>query len=251
RMMSASIGKTYFAAMAIDLIQQGKLRLDDRLSKFLADEDWFDRIPNSNELTIELLMRHQSGIPRYILNRKVWGDIMSDPDKKWRPGDQLTYIYDSAPLHPAGKGWAYSDTNYILLGLVLEKISGTGVYQYVNEKFLVPHKLTDTVPNNRREIPGLIQGYAKMFQGFGVPERVIEDGKFVFNPAMEWCGGGFACTSLDLARWAQLYFSGELFDNDYLELLQRDAALATMLGKGTRYGLGVMIRPSKLGEYLG
>lgn len=252
RMMSASIGKTYFAAMAIDLIRQEKLSLDEKISKHLGDEEWFDRIPNAKDLTIAHLMRHQSGVPRYILVQKVWTDILADPDKMWRPGDQLAYIYDAKALHPAGKGWAYSDTNYILLGLVLQKISGKDVYEYVQEKFLDPHKLVNTIPNNRRKLPGLIQGYPRMFQQFGIPERVIKDGKFVFNPAMEWCGGGFACTSLDLARWARLMYSGELLAGDYVELMQRDAAPAgRMLGGGTRYGLGVMIRSTRLGLLLG
>ncbi len=251
RLMSGSIGKTYFAAIALDLIRQKKLTLDDKVSAHLGDNDWFKRIPNHQGLTIAALMRHQSGLPRYIQNRKLWTDIVSDPNKQWRQGDQLSYIFDDKPLHKVGDGWAYSDTNYILLGLVLESVSKQNVYTYVEETFLKPNQLTDTIPNNRRKIPGLIQGYTNIFQPFGIPEHVIDDGKFVFNPAMEWCGGGYANTSSDLAKWAHLLLSGDLLEGAYVDTMTSNAADANPLGADTKYGLGVMIRKTKAGELLG
>lgn len=251
RLMSGSIGKTYFAAMAADLIQQKKLFLADPVSKYLGDQDWFAKIPNGKSMTIAHLMRHQSGLPRYIQSRQLWQQMMDEPDMLWPPGKQLTFIYDAKPLHAAGESWAYSDTNYILLGLVMEKLSGKKVYDYVDEKFLKPNELNDTVPNNQREIAGLIQGYTKIFQALGIPEKVLSEGKFVFNPAMEWCGGGYASTPLDLARWGRVLYSGALLEAGYIEMITKDAVKAPMLGKDTNYGLGVMIRKTKAGTLWG
>ena len=252
RMMSASIGKTYFAATAARLIRDGKLSLEDKVSKHLGDHDGFERIPNSADISIAHIMRHQSGIPRYIFNRQVWKDATTDPDLQWNDGDQLKYVYDAKPLHPVGEGWAYSDTNYILLGLVIQKITGQSVYDIVQSQLLKPNGLNDTIPNDRRELPGLVQGHSTSFKGFGVPAEVVKNGKFVFNPQMEWCGGGFLCTSSDLARWAHIYFSGNAFDGDYVTILTSDAADSSrMLGPTSRYGLGVIIRDTSLGTALG
>ncbi len=251
-MMSASIGKTYFSAIALSMLLEKKLSLDDNVSKYLGTEKWYKQIPNHADITIAHLMRHQSGIPRYIFNRKVWEDAIKNPDMKWTPGDQLKYIYDANPVHPAGKGWAYSDTNYILLGLILEKITRKSVYELVNTELLTPHKLSETFPNNRREMPGLVQGYSSAFAVLGMPDKTIANGKFVFNPEMEWCGGGFLCTSRDLAKWAHILYSGNAIEGDYLGLLTGEAADSSrMLGPNSKYGLGVIIRKTDLGPMLG
>lgn len=250
--MSGSIGKTYFAAIAVDLILEKRLSADDKVSKYLGDQKWFARIPNSDELTVSSLLRHQSGLPRYIQNRELWSDVLKDPDLNWTPGDQLKYVYGAKSVHPVGRGWSYSDTNYILLGLILEKITGKDVYELVETDCLKPNKLNATIPNRKRELQGLVPGYTNIFRGLGFPERVLDgDGRFVINPAMEWCGGGFASSAPDLARWTHVYFSGRLIEKEYLSLLKADSALAPMLGKNTRYGIGVMIRDTKLGEMLG
>ncbi len=252
RMMSASIGKTYFAAMAVEMILKKKIALEDKVSKHLGDRDWFEKIPNYQDITIAHLMRHQSGIPRYVFNPQVWKDAIADPDLEWKPGDQLKYIYDRKPVHAAGDGWAYSDTNYILLGLILEKVANTSAYDYVANQLLKPNKLANTIPNDRRELKGLIQGYDVVFRRLGMPEKVIQDGKFAINPQMEWCGGGFLCTPNDLAKWAHVYFSGNAFEGDYVKLLTDDAAdSSSMLGANSRYGLGVIIRQTKNGTLLG
>ena len=81
---------------------------------------------------------------------------------------------------------------------------------------------------------------------------MIDNGMFVFNPAMEWCGGGFASTSADLARWAKILFSGSAMEGDYLKIMTATPADASaLLGPGARYGLGVIIRETELGPALG
>lgn len=252
RLMSASIGKTYVAGMAVSLILDGKLSLDDKVAEHLGENEWYDKIPNGEDITVAHLMRHQSGLPRYVFARQVWTDALDNPDMEWETGSQLEYIYDRKPVHKAGEGWAYSDTNYILLGLILEKLAQKPMYDFVKEEFLEPNQLHDTIPNDRREMPGLIQGYSSIFKPLGMPEKTLEDGKFVFNPKMEWCGGGFLSTSADLAKWAHVYFSGSVIDGDYVDLLANDAVdCGRMLGRNSKYGLGVIVRESNLGQSLG
>ncbi len=264
RLFAGSIGKTHFAALAVDLLQTGKLKLEDPVSKYLGKTDWYGKLPNADKLTIAHLMRHQSGLPRYVLQQQIWQDLLADPDKVFTAGERVAYVFDMPAVHEPGEGWAYSDTNYIVLGAVIgnilneemdeaieDAIDGT-VYDSVVERILQPHQLADTVTGDKREIEGLAQGYDVLFRGLGMPERMVKDGKFAINPQFEWCGGGFVTTPLDLARWARLNYTGQLFKHDYLALMQKDAATADpRMGGELHYGLGVMIRQTPQGKLLG
>ena len=250
RLLSGSIGKTYVTAAAHHLVHAGKLSFDDRAADHLGDEDWYSRLPNAADVTIRQLLRHQTGMPRYVFENEFWSVALSDPERVWKPSELLAYVLDREPLFAAGEGWAYADTNYIVLGMILERVSGTAFYDYVRANLLEPHDLADTVPSDSRRIPGLAQGYVGMFRNLGLPGRALEDGTFVINPQFEWCGGGYANTPADLARWARILFSGEAFDAPYLETML-DTVAAPALGPGKEYGLGVMVSHSELGELRG
>jgi D-alanyl-D-alanine carboxypeptidase len=252
RLLLGSVGKTYVTAAVHHLVQAEKLSLHDYAADYFAEEDWIEEIPNAGEITIRQLLRHQTGIPRYVFKEEFWAAVVDEPDRTWKPVELLEYVFGDAPLFPAGEGWAYADTNYIVLGMIIEKVSGETFYGYVDEHLLKPHGLKDTVPSDSREIPGLVQGYvvSPAMRSLGVPERTLVDGVFVFNPQFEWTGGGYACTPLDLARWAAILYSGEAFDGPYLETML-DTVPARQLGPGREYGLGVIVTPSDMGPFIG
>ena len=251
RLLSGSIGKTYVTAAAHHLIQAGKLSLDAYAAEFFDDQEWFPRVPNAGDITVEHLLRHQTGIPRYVFKSEFWAAMTADPNHVWKPAELLAYVLDEEPEFPAGEGWAYADTNYVIAGMIIEKVAGTTFYEYVQESLLAPHGLEDTVPSDSRRIPGLTQGYVATFQNLGLPERALdEDGVFVINPQFEWCGGGYANTPADLARWARILFSGRAFEGDYLETMLGSTP-AVGLMPGTEYGLGVMLSETKLGPFRG
>lgn len=249
RLLSGSIGKTYVAAAAHKLMLAGKIRWEQRAAEFFEDEEWFGRIPNAETMTLKHLLRHESGIARHVFKPEFLPDCYAEPNRVWKPKELLAYIFDDDPLFPAGEGWAYADTNYIVLGMILEKVSGEKIYDYVQEEFLTPLELTDTVPSDSRRIPGLTQGYVVVFRDPGVPDRVLEDGLFFYNPQFEWCGGGFASSAPDLARWAHALYSGKAMEGDYLSSMLD--AVAARLGPNKRYGLGVILTPTELGQAIG
>lgn len=250
RLCSGSVGKTYVAAAALHLVAQGKLALTDTVASHLGEEPWFSRLPNAAQLTVRDLLRHTTGIPRYVFHPELWRRLRAEPDKVWKPEELLAFVFDAKPLFAPGEGWAYADTNYIVLGMILERVAGVPIHDYIGEHLLAPHGLRDTVPSDRRRIPGLIQGYVGVCKAFGLPDRVLEDGVFVINPQFEWCGGGYANTPLDLARWARILYSGHAFDGDYLGAML-DTVPASMFGKGGSYGLGVIRRETEAGPSLG
>ena len=254
RLLSGSIGKTYVAALVFQLIEEDKLKLDDSVKDFFADTDWFDRIPNANELTVRMLLSHTSGIPRYVFKREVWQTLHDEQDKVWSGKDRLAYVFDDKPLHPAGAGWGYSDTNYIILGMIIEKITGKPYYDLLQEKLLDPLKLTATSPSDHRDIAGLVPGYTtEAFQkAFQMPAKMVQDGKYAFNPQMEWTGGGLVSTPYELAKWARIFYGGDFVSESSTQLISTPGPHPAKLPDKAQYGMGAIIwnqdNPLKIGH---
>lgn len=250
RMLAGSVGKTFAAATALQLVKQGKIGLDDNIGKYLGNEGWFSRLPNATDITVRQLMNHTSGLVRYEFKDQFTKDLTANSEKRWQPIELLAYVFDEKAPFKAGKGWEYSDTNYIVLGMIIEFWSDKGFYHEANRRLLKPLKLKNTIPQDGRRIKGVIQGYAGPNNPFGGSDRMIENGKFVINPQFEWTGGGYASTAEDLARWAKMFYEGKAFSPDLLPQVL-DGVPAPMLGRETRYGLGVIIRKTSLGATYG
>lgn len=108
-------------------------------------------------------------------------------------------------------------------------------------RFLVPLGLTDTVPSDGPDIPGLAIGYTIPGNPFGLPKRTADsDGRLVWDPGVEWTGGGLASTSGDLARWGHALFGGEAMPAPYLDRLPDGVPVAPD-APGILYGAGVAI----------
>ena len=189
-LMAGSTGKTFFAAVALQLIEAGKLDLDAPISKYLGSKPWFSRLPNAKDITVRMLMTHTSGLVRYEMNPKFTADLRANPDKSWTPEEELSYLFDAQPPFAAGQGWDYSDTNYIVLGVIMEGITGTRLYDEVQKRFLAPLKLTRVAPTTSRRVPGLVPGYAGARDPLGLPDEVMTNGVFVINPQFEWPAAG-------------------------------------------------------------
>lgn len=250
RMLAGSVGKTFAAATALQLIKEGKIGLDDKIEKYLGREEWFARLPNAREITVRQLMNHTSGLVRYEFKEQFTKDLTSNPEKVWKPAELVSYLLEEKAPFEAGKGWDYSDTNYIVLGMIIEKVTGRKFYDEANRRLIRPLKLTDTIPQDGPKLTGVIQGYAGANNPFGGTDAMIVNGKFAINPQFEWTGGGYVSTAHDLARWAKMIYEGKAFAPDLLPQVL-DGVAAPMLGRETRYGLGVIIRKTAAGTAYG
>jgi D-alanyl-D-alanine carboxypeptidase len=250
-LLQGSVGKTYAAALALQLVAEGKLDLDAPIARYLGRETWFARLPNADRIRVRHLMNHTSGLVRYEFGDAFTRALSAQPDRVWRPEELVAFIFgEPAPFAP-GEGWEYSDTNYIVLGMILEKVSGRRVYEEVERRFLRPLALTRTVPSDRRRISGLAQGYAGPRNPFGGTDAmVLPDGRFAINPQFEWTGGGMASTTEDLARWAFALYGGQVLrPSELASMLQ--GVPAPLGPQGTTYGLGVIVRPLQVGTSWG
>ena len=242
RMLSGSNGKTLFIAAALILASQEYYNLDDKIEKFLKDEPWFYRLPNAHTITMRMLMNHTSGIEEYYGLGNFMELVKENPSRSFEPLETLEYVFDRAPLFPAGTDWGYADTNFMLLGYILEKISGKSMYSLVEKHLLKPYKMSFTEPSTSQYLSKLATGYSRKGSPFPFEGEMVKEGLLVFNPQFEWMGGGFISNVKDLATWTkQLYNSRKIGEAMRAEMRTKVPAKT---GKDHSYGLGIQIRPS-------
>jgi D-alanyl-D-alanine carboxypeptidase len=243
-MLAASIGKSFVAATALSLESDGVLSLADPVSEHLGDLDWFARLPNHATMTVGDLVRHGAGLPDHVHLESFqieMAERMGSGVAAFTPEEAIAFILDAEPLFEAGAGWAYTDTGYLLLGLVIEAASGRTYYDLVTERFLHPLGLADTRPSDTRALPELAAGYVAGDNPFGLPPRTMDaQGTLLWDPAMEWTGGGLVSTSRDLAVWGHALFTGHAMEPPYVERLL-DAVPVSPDAPNIRYGAGVSI----------
>jgi len=244
RMLSASIGKSFAGAAAVALAREGVLDLDDPVSRWLGDRGWFGSVPNHDTITLRHLLNHSSGLPDHVHLKKFAAEV----SRRWQetgnpfpPEALIDFVLDMPPLFEAGAGWAYTDTGYILIGLVIEAATGRSCFDEITSRFLTPLGLTLTTPSDRRFLAGLAAGYMAADNMFGFPPKTTTpDGVMHWNPAFEWTGGGLVSNSLDLARWGAALFSGKAMAGAYLDQLL-SAVPISRESADICYGAGVAI----------
>ena len=244
RMLSASIGKSITAMVTLKQVQQEDLHFDDKVSRWLGNRNWFEQLPNHNDITIQHLLQHTSGITDHVYTEQFAKAVATQWQSKenpFTPEQLVSFVLDTPALFPAGKGWAYSDTGYILLGLVIEAASGKTFYDLALDQLIQPLGLASTSPANQRSLPGLATGYSSPDTPFGLPAvSTTQPGVLAWHPGFEWTGGGWISTSRDLARWGKLMFEGRALPAPYLNDLLNSVAMSPD-SSVFRYGAGVGI----------
>jgi D-alanyl-D-alanine carboxypeptidase len=164
-----------------------------------------------------------------------------EKDNPFPPEALIGFILDMPPLFEAGKGWAYTDTGYILIGLVIEAATGRGCFDEIKERFLTPLALAMTTQADRRSLPGLAAGYMPADNAFGFPQKTITaDSNLAWHPGLEWTGGGLVSSSLDLGRWGAALFGGNAMPGSYLDDLL-DSIPISPDTPDIQYGAGVAV----------
>lgn len=254
RMLAASIGKTFVAATAVALAEEGTLALDAPIARWLGGRPWFEELPNREQITLRHLLTHRAGLPDHV-HLEAFAEAISkrwqEPGNPFPPDTLVQFVAGRPALFAPGEGWAYSDTGYILVGLILEAATGRDYYDLVQERFLTPLGLENTRPSNTRTLPGLAAGYSAE-NPFGWPAKTTaDDGTLAWHPGLEWTGGGLMSTSGDLARWGAVLFGGEALSKSALEQML-NAKPVDPAQPDVGYGMGVAVyRASPFGPVYG
>ncbi|HYN48652.1 MAG TPA: serine hydrolase domain-containing protein [Candidatus Nanopelagicales bacterium] len=235
---AASVTKTFTAALVLRYVDQGLIGLDDPLARWLPD--W----PNAKKITIRMLLNHTSGIPDYFRNPAF--DLALNKDKKrtWTSAEVLAQFVRPGAVFPPGKGWSYSNTNYLLLGAVAATVGGAPWEELVRRELVEPLGLDATYVQAVDEPATPPARAYRIIAGFrGPTPEARTDGSDVvpFRSVITAAGsaGAIASTTTDLARWARALYGGSAV----LSLATRREMFtfvkAYAYGLGTSYGLGV------------
>ncbi len=253
RMFSGSVGKMYVAPIIMMYAEEGKLDLSDPISKYLGDRSWFDDLQYAEDITIHHLLNHTSGIAEYVYSETLWKTLMGedDPDKKWTGDDRMELLKGMESHFPPGNGWSYADTNYIVLGMIIEKISGRTYYEELQTHILDPFDLRNTTPTVTAKLRALVSGYTGPFPLFqGLPDKVADNEEYAVSPQFEWTGGGLVNTAEDLAIWGSILYNPERSPLSEESISQMLNAVDRTSGEPSKtgYGFGTEIWGNQDGE---
>lgn len=226
RFRIGSVTKTFVATVVLQLVDEGRLGLDDPVERHLPGV-----VPAGEEITVRQVLNHTSGIYDYAHERDLstnrWrGDARFD---SYHPQELLAAAFARPPYFPPGQGWHYSNTNYVIAGLLVERLTGQPYGVAVTERIIRPLRLTHTtVPGTD---PGLPEPHA---HGYVEVAGGLVDATEM-DPSLDWAAGEMISTAADLNRFLSALLAGELTSA---------AALAAMretveTGQLFRYGLGL------------
>jgi D-alanyl-D-alanine carboxypeptidase len=192
-------------------------------------------------------MNHTSGLPSY--GNEFMQGLAQSPSKEHSPLEGIKSIVNAKPLYPAGTKVSYSHINYLVLGVIIEQITGKRAYDEIKKRLLMPLKLRRIIPADRPAITGLVTGYAGAGNPFG-GDQIIREGKLAFDPRFEWAAGGFVSNAGDLARWIAAFCQGRAFSPKLLTEVFKSVDEPESR-TGTRYGLGIVIDDTPIGKAYG
>ena len=228
-----SITKTFVTAAIMQLQEEGVLSIDDPLSDFLPD------YPNAENITLAQLMSHTSGLFDYFRHPDYNIRVFNEPDHHWTPQE----ILDNFVLEPyfaPGEKFKYSNTNFVLLGMVVEAATGEPLPTVLRDRFFDPLSLDDTFDQTAGPPPpGSARGYLLQQN---VPEG-LDDGTD-YRPTLSaatvaFGAGDIVSTSSDLADWVRTVYGGHLLEPESLALMT-DYDYSTYSDE--TYGLGTRTR---------
>ncbi len=228
RFRIASVTKTFVATVILQLMQEGWLTLDDTVERWLPGV-----VPNGDRINLRHLLTHTSGLYDYLDNGFM-DRVMADRGRTWSPYELVAYAVSHPPYFGPGEPerWRYSNTNYILLGLVAEQATGHALIYEIRHRIIEPLGLYNTYFDTYESLPG---GVTRGYSG----TRDYTD----INMSFAWAAGGMVSTTEDLGRFAQGLFGGRLLGPAAMDEMRRFVNVYGAWGTTDLvYGDGIMQR---------
>jgi D-alanyl-D-alanine carboxypeptidase len=230
-----SLTKTFTVTGVLQLADQGLLRLDDPIARYIPG------VPEGDRITLRQLARMQSGLANYTASEEFVRTLLGDPLRSFTPQELLGFAFAQPMSFAPGERFEYSNTNTVLLGLVVEKVSGQALPDYIRDWVTTPLGMRDTVfPLDNSYPTPHAHGYTE--QSADGEEADATD----WNPAWAWAAGAMISTLDDLRIWAPALATGRLLTPGMQqERLQLVGAPGMPAQDG--YGLGLF----SLGGWIG
>lgn len=236
RFRIGSITKTFVAALVLRLVGDDKLRLDDTIERWLPG-----LVPRGETITLRDLLSHTAGLFDYVEDDRV----LRDHDRRWQPRELVSLAVAHPPERlPPGRSFAYSSTNYVVLGLIVEKAGGAPLARQLRDRLFTPLGLRRT-----SFVPGEVRG--SHVHGHRPPSH---QGVVTGPPAdtsaepawWTWAAGAIVSTAGDLHRFFAALLRGEVLSPQLLHEME------TLVPAGRlQYGLGIATFPTPCGDAWG
>lgn len=225
RMRIASITKTFVATLILLLDQEGLLSVEDKLSK------WVPTFPKGGGIRLYHLLNHSSGVYNFTNSAKL------DKTAAAKPEDMVKLATDEGPRFAPGAKWSYSNTNYVLLGMVAAKAAKSPWHVALRKRVLDKHGLKDTFAEGFETITG------GMVKGYGLAGgAALKDVTNHIHPTVPGAAGCMVSTVADLTRFFNLLNEGSIISKASLKKMRETYKVT--ISAGNSYGLGLAISES-------
>lgn len=230
--------KTFVAVVVMQMVQEGKVGLDEPIETYLPGLIRGEGIDGS-KITVRQLLQHTSGLPEYTDTIPGDSDIFQIKDRYLQPRDLLDTALGKPAQFEPGTQWKYINTNYIALGMLVERVSQWPVGEQIDQRIVKKLGLSHTylpAPGDRSIKGTRPQGYHLSAEG--KLEDITE-----MDPAWAWAAGAMVSTPSELNTFFQAVFDGRLLTQSSIDEMKNGAVDASSrLGPGTVYGLGLIGR---------
>ncbi|MFG1921665.1 serine hydrolase domain-containing protein [Cryptosporangium sp. NPDC048952] len=235
--------KTFTSVLTLQQVDHGKTKLDAPVETYLPGV-----VPNGKNITVRMLLNHTSGLFSYTGDPDFFTNMAKDPQHVYTDAELLKIAFKHQPYFAPGKGWQYSNTNYILLGMILQKQTGQTMPELVEERITEPLGLHDTYYADPKATTDVAHGYAIEYAS----------GKPVYTDTSDWPigswggpAGAIVTTMDDLSRFFSGVLQGKLFSQEQLKQMKTTVPLPAEFPIKGGYGLGLFKTDSACGTVWG
>ena len=209
---SGAVSIPQVSTVLLQLVDEGTVTIDDTLSKWLPD------VPNADRVTLGQLAQMTSGYADYVQSTEFVTAFLSDPFRQWTPEELYPYGTDQPLFYEPGTNWDYAHTNYVLLGLAIEEITGTPLAEVLRERVLDPLGMTETddpgTPEIQQPVLHAYDSERRELLGIAAGVRFIEDSTY-WNPSWSLARGAVQNTDVtDMATVMRAIGRGDLLSEE-------------------------------------
>jgi len=239
RFRVGSITKTFVAVAVLQLVDQHRIRLSDTVERWLPG-----LVPAGGHITVRELLGHRSGLADYAADATFVRETLARPRRRWTPRELVRVALAEGPVARPGERFVYASTNYVLLGMVVERATGTSLESQLRNRIFEPLGLGDTSFTQSRRFPGrYAHGYAPSEHDGIVGSLATARDRSTVGTSWAWAAGSVVSTAPDLSRFLGALLQGRLLPPRLLELMRPKP--------GARYGLGLAVFRTPCGTAIG
>ncbi len=226
---AGNISAGFLTTTLLQLVEEGRISIDDPLSK------WFPNLPDADRITIEMLASSTAGYLHFPNLDEFVDEFYADPFRPWTADELIELGTDPGTQFPPGTSWLFSDTNLVILGEILQRVEDRTLGESIEERILLPLALANTASPLDAHLP------APVLHGFSDERGSYEDATF-WNPTWNLHSGSMTSRLDDLMTWARALGTGALLSPESFELMTAPRTVG--LGRMTEslyytFGIGV------------